>query len=213
MKIINYTSENYKQCLDITSPSWTCDKIIYSDTDNFGIKIFEKKEEDYDENCRRKIFAVKRAIQDYPGENLLFLDTDCYVKNLPTDVFEKYKFDIAVTRMVRRKRVKKEINSGVVFIRSNERTLKLCDEWLKLCDENLKDKKPCSDQKALNTLVYDAYDEKIDIQAINLSEEVYNFERDNAEQFLRDIHERAKILHLKQKIWYNKDVLNKLKEL
>ena len=70
-----------------------------------------------------------------------------------------------------------------------------------------------AEQKALNTLVYDAYDEKIDIQAINLSEEVYNFERDNAEQFLRDIHERAKILHLKQKIWYNKDVLNKLKEL
>ena len=26
-----------------------------------------------------------------------------------------------------------------------------------------------------------SYDEKIDIQAINLSEEVYNFERDNAE--------------------------------
>lgn len=212
MKIINYTSENYKQCLDITSPSWTCDKIIYSDTDNFGIKIFEKTE-DYDENCRRKIFAIKRAIQDYPGEDLLFVDTDCYVKKIPTEVFEKYKFDIAVTRMVRRKRVKKEINSGVIFIRSNERTLKLCDEWLKLCDENINDKKPFPEQKALNTLIYEAYDEKIDIQAINISEEVYNFERDNAEQFIRDIHERAKILHLKQKIWYNEKVLLTIKEL
>lgn len=212
MKIINYTSENYKQCLDITSPSWTCDKIIYSDTDNFGIKIFEKTE-DYDENCRRKICAIKRAIQDYPGEDLLFVDTDCYIKKIPTEVFEKYNFDIAVTRMVRRKRVKKEINSGVIFIRSNERTLKLCNEWLKLCDEYSKDKKIFAEQKALNTLIYDAYDEKIDLQAINISEEVYNFERDNAEQFIRDIHERAKILHLKRKIWYNEKVLLKIKEL
>lgn len=210
MKIINYTSENYKQCLDITSPSWTCDKIIYSDTDKFGIKIFEKTE-DYDENCRRKIFAIKRAIQDCPGEDLLFVDTDCYVKKIPTDIFEKYNFDIAVTRMVRRKRVKKEINSGVIFLRSNERTLKLCNEWLKLCDENLKYKKPFPEQKALNTIVYDAYDEKIDLQVINISEEVYNFERDNAEQFLKDLHERAKILHLKQKIWYNKEVLDNIK--
>lgn len=212
MKIINYTSENYKQCLDITSPSWTCDKIIYSDTDNFGIKIFEKTE-DYDENCKRKILAIQKAVNDYPGENLLFLDTDCYVKNLPTDVFEKYNFDIAVTRMVRRKRVKKEINSGVIFIRSNDKTKNLCEEWINIHDDYSKKKYMFAEQKALNTLVYDAYDEKIDLQAINLSEEVYNFERDNAEEFLRDIHERTKILHLKQKIWYNKDVLNKLKEL
>lgn len=203
MIIVNYTSESYKPILDLTLPSWSGEKIIYSDSDQFGFKFFEKSD-DYNQHCERKILTLLDVLKKNPGKDLLWLDTDCFVREMP-NVFEDYSFDIACTRMVRRKVQKRHINAGVIFFRANPKTLDFVEKWLNKAIEYRG--KPFHEQTAFHSLAYEAYDEILDVKLVNVSEEVYNYERDSAESFLADLHPRAKILHLKQGLWKNEEIL------
>ena len=218
--IINYTGWNYKKCLDITLPTWQGKKSIYSDSDEFGIKLFQPLEEEknvanrfasemFNESCRRKILTVRNAIKENPGENLAYLDTDVYMTAPIDEVFENPQ-DVICTRMVHRKRGYAEVNAGIFFMKANERSLKFCDEWLKM-EEALGGKLP--EQKAFNYLCFKGYDRQAEWTVGNVSEEVYNFERDGQE-FIPDLQaKKPKLIHLKTKRWEDKESLQAVGKL
>ena len=212
MIIANYTGKNYKECLDITLPTWQAEKIVvYSDTNDFGIKMFEPSE-DFNESCRRKIAIIQRTIQDYPNENILYIDTDVIMRDRVDEVFEKSE-DVIATRMVRRERLMPlDINAGVIFWKSNWKTNLLCERWKKL-------EKKCQDfkypeQHAFNELCIQGYDGQAEWTVSNVSENIYNFERDHTKYFIPDLQTyRPKLIHMKTKRWQDKESLNAIHSL
>lgn len=221
MIIVTYTSENYKPVLDVVLHSWQRAKpdkiLVYTDTDLFGIKLFKNQTTDYDMNCLRKVYAIMQALKDNDRQNILYLDSDCYLRELPNQVFDDYRnFDIACTRMVRRKREKREINAGVSFWRASWLTVQFCQKWLELAGHYMKQGiKDFPEQKAFNNLCYQFYDNYQSgmTQVINVSEEMYNYERDSAEEFLADMPKNAHILHLKQGLWKDKHIVRTVQSL
>lgn len=208
MIIANYTGENYGECLGITLPTWEAEKItIYTDTDKFGIKKYEPTT-DFNESCRRKILTIKDIIKDNQGQNIVYLDTDVMMLADVSEVFG-HPADLIVTRMVRRDRKHEpSINAGVFFIKANPKTLAMCDMWLEMEERNRKNpdiKYP--EQLALNEIAYRGYDGELDIKVSNVSENIYNFERDSVSAFKNEI-KNAKLVHLKRKYWQNPDVLS-----
>lgn len=202
--ICTYTGANYKECLDITQPTWQADKIVvYSDTDDFGIKMFEPSE-DFNESCRRKIKIIQRTIQEYPGENVLYLDTDVAMTARVDEVFEKVE-DIVATRMVRRERLMPvDVNAGVSFWKANWRTNLFCERWKKLERKNQAHRYP--EQNAFNQLCIEGYDGQAEWTVSNVSENIYNFERDKTKEFLEDIKiYKPKLIHLKTKRWQDEE--------
>lgn len=210
MIIANYTGGNYQECLNITLPTWQAEKIIiYSDTDKFGIEKFEPTN-DFNECCRRKILTIKDIIKDNQGENIVYLDTDVLMRERVDEVFQ-YPVDLIVTRMVRRERNHHpEINAGVFFIKANKRTLEMCDQWLELEAQNRNTEK-YPEQNALNQIAFQGYD-GVGITVGNVSENIYNFERDSVRLFKKEIG-NAKLIHLKNKYWQNPEILQFIKTI
>jgi hypothetical protein len=199
MIICAYCGENYKDCLDITMRTWKADKVVvYSDTDKFGIKMFEPST-DFNESCRRKILIIKRTLEENIGQDVLYLDVDVFMKGYVSNVF-KHNYDITVTRMVRRTRFMPEINAGVSFWKSSQNTIDFCDKWLELEKKKQKEKYP--EQNAFNELAYEGYDEKLKVKVGNVSENIYNFERDNPILFRKEALEyKPKLIHMKGEKW------------
>ncbi len=211
MIICSYIGKNYSDCLKLTLPTWKADKIlIYSDTDDFGIKMFEPTE-DRIESWHRKILIITRTLKENPGENILYLDGDVLMKESPEEVF-KLPFDVIATRMVIRPERPQfqEVNAGVSFWKSNERTIKFCEEWLKLEEELKKDLTiPYAEQRAFNTLIYKGYDGLAEWTCSNVSENIYNGERDCDKQFVEMVNKyNPKLIHLKGRKWENKFILD-----
>jgi len=215
MKVITYCSKNYKECLDIMLPTWKkyCgDVLVYSDTDEFGIKMFEPSE-DFNESCTRKIKVIKKTLEDYKGQNILYIDTDVMMTGFIGD--DVFKFDIMATRMVHRddKGGVKDINGGVSFWKSSQFTINFCDEWLFL-DSYFQGKTKYPEQKAFSTLCFKYYDMDFDYSVGNISERIYNLEHDNPEIFLEWIEDyRPKLIHFKTKRWKNKEIVQKTIDL
>ena len=213
MLVINYTAENYRDCLSFTKPSWKADKVVvYSDSDKFGIKKYEPTT-DFNEHCKRKILTVKDIIKNHKGQDILYLDTDVYMRECPLEVFKNNpNADLIVTRMVRRKRFHHpEINAGVFFIRANDKTEQMCDTWLTLEAENrIKGNVKYPEQNALEQIAYMGYDGLIDLKVANVSENLYNFERDNKDDFLSGMN-KSKLVHFKNGFWKIGKLVNGLK--
>ena len=217
MIIVNYTSENYKECLDTMKPTWenflqVGDKLLlYSDTGKFGEKVFEPSE-DFNESCRRKILTIQKVLKENQGENVLYIDTDVMMMSfIPQDVFYK---DVVATRMVHRKDKggEKDINAGVSFWKANERTIKFCERWLEDEKEYQDFKYP--EQHAFNELCYRGYDGQEDYSVGNVSERIYNFEHDNPNVFLKWIPiYKPKLVHFKSKRWSDAFIMNRFKKI
>lgn len=209
--IITYCSETYEECLKKTSPSWGENVFIYSDTSKFGYKMFDPVE-DMDENLRRKILVIKNALTKFRDRNIVFLDVDIYLKKSPIKVFEN-NADLTVTRMIRRDRNYDYINSGVTFWRSSKKMIRFCDKWLEIEELYRKENKWRPEQLALNNLAIKAYDEMMDITVSNVSENIYNFERNSTKEFISDFNKyKPKLIHLKNKMWKNEKIINYLKK-
>jgi hypothetical protein len=215
MIITAYCGGNFKSCLDITINSWSfCNNKIYTDSGEFGIQLFESSTTDFKESCRRRIVCLKKVLEENLGKNVLLLDVDVMIISNPEEVFEN-NFDIALTRMINRKNsIYEDANIGVVFCRSNERTIKMCDLWIETTEEyskNLELSNP--DQTALTDIAIKGYDGLIDLKVTNVSENIYNFERNDVKSWISGIKKyHPKIIHLKNKKWENKYCVNWLSE-
>ena len=216
MIICTYCSQNYKPCLDITLPTWKTDRVIvYSDTEEFGIKMFEPSD-DFNESCRRKIQIIKRTLSENPGENVLYLDADVFMV-APVDEVFNIPSDIIATRMIRRvdREYYKEVNAGVSFWRANSNAIKFCDEWLNLEYEYSKNSTiKLPEQYAFNTLCFLGYDKQTPWSVSNVSEYVYNYERDTTDDFIRYLKVyKPKLIHLKKKRWLDMASLSEVYRL
>lgn len=192
MLIVNNTAPNYQECLDICKPSWKHEVIQY----NFDGNTFN-------EHCTNKIQATLDAIRKHKGENLVYLDTDVFqVKPLKEELFTH---DIIATRMVIRQErpYYKEVNAGVFLIKANDKTEKFCEKWLELDKEYQKDPEiPYPEQRAFNDLLYKYYDSDSGITVGNISENLYNFERDDTKEWMTGIEKyNPYLIHLKSKRW------------
>lgn len=202
--ICTYTGKNYRPCLDITLPTWKAEKIVvYSDTDEFGIKMFEPSE-DFNESCRRKIAIIQRTIQEHRGENVLYLDTDVAMTDRVDEVFEKTE-DIIATRMARRERLMPvDVNAGVIFWKAKNWTNLFCERWKRLEKKNQAHRYP--EQNAFHQLCLQGYDQQAEWSVSNVSENIYNFERDKTKEFLKDLElYKPKLIHLKTKRWQDEE--------
>lgn len=215
MIICTWIGKNYKESLDIMFPTWKAEKIlVYTDTDEFGIKLFPSESTDFNENCRRKIFAIKRTLIDNPNKDVLYIDSDVMMIKSPEEVFDN-DFDVCATRMVHRtdKAGEKDINAGVSFWKSNDKTIKFCDEWLKL-EKQFRDNQKYPEQHAFSNLCYMGYDQLIDVKVINVSERIYNFEHDSLTTFTQWLPiYKPKLVHFKTKRWQNKQVVALVKSM
>jgi hypothetical protein len=206
--IVTYTGANYKECLDLTLPTWQKyhDVTVYSDTEDFGIKMFEPST-DFNESCRRKILVIQRALKENP--DIIYLDTDILLFG-KIDVQKDY--DIVATRMVHRfdKDGEKDINAGVSFWKSNERTLKFCEEWLKR-DLEYRGKFKYPEQHAFSELCYEGYDGLRDVKVGNVSERLYNLEHDNKRTLVEWVKKYRQIaVHLKTQVWRDKELVDNI---
>jgi hypothetical protein len=216
MIIVAYITETYVECKNLTLPSWGDNVMIFSDTDKFGMKLFNEQTTDFNENCRRKIIVIKEALKlasQWEDNDVLYLDADVLVAK---PIAYKPMHDLTVTRMIRRldREYYKEINAGVSFWKANDKTIALCDKWLELEAEYRKDSTiPYPEQRALNDLAFQGYDGLLDITVGNVSENLFNFERDDDKQFVNDFAKyKPTLVHLKGKKWQNKFILDFLRK-
>jgi len=217
MIIVSYITESYKDLLDITVPTWGKNVMIFSDTDKFGMKLFDTQIDDFNENCRRKIIAIKEALtlaKQWKDKDVLYLDADVLMTRSPREVFD-LNYDLVVTRMIRRAdRPHTEINAGVSFWKASDKTIALCDKWLEL-ETKFREEKyiPYPEQSALNDLAIEGYDGLSDISVGNVSENLYNLERDSDDIFIDGIEfYKPALIHLKGKKWQNKFILDYLRK-
>ena len=195
IKVINNTAPNYQECLDITKPTWKHEVLQY----NFDGETFNQ-------HCTNKIKATLDAVRHNKGQNLVYLDTDVFqVKPIPESIFTH---DIIATRMVVRpeRPQYQEVNAGVFFMKANDKTERFCEEWLELDkiyqqDPNI----PYPEQRAFNDLLYRHYDSDDELTVSNVSENLWNCERDDTAQWMEAVEEyKPYLIHLKGKRWANK---------
>lgn len=200
MVICNNTATNYKNCQDITLPTW-----------KGKIELYHLEADNFSDHCRNKILALKECMTKHIGEDILYLDSDVVMTR---EVTYPSDHDLIVTRMVRRERDMPFINAGVFFIKSNDRTLRFVDRWLELESQYRKNKDIIyPEQQALNDLAYMGYDGLLDITVSNVSENIYNCEQDDTKKLLETI-ERYKpaLIHLKSGKWKSPVVLDYLRK-
>ncbi len=135
--IFTLCSKNYRDAYDFVIDSWlrTNAKNIYVYTDDPNwksdnervkiIKLFDKESTDWLVNVARKYKVAGNAMK-YGDEALMFLDIDCYIVNDIGYLFDKYDFDFAVTRLLR-KRI--AINSGLYLFRNTKHNKRFVSDW------------------------------------------------------------------------------------
>jgi hypothetical protein len=210
MIITAYCGKNFRECLNITSKSWNfCKNFIFTDTEDFGIKLFEETT-DFKESCKRRIHCLKKTLQENIQENVLLLDVDVLIAADPSEVFCN-DFDLALTRVInRRNNIYEDANIGVVFCKSNKKTISMCEEWLELTEKYTENKSLTNpDQTALTDIALEGYDGLTNLKVTNFSENIYNFERNNIKNWTKGILKyKPKIIHLKNQMWKNKYCVN-----
>ena len=103
----------------------SCKKLKLN-SDIVGIPSFGN----WQSNTRFKARFMVDMLKKYPGKKLLYIDCDAVIHTLPT-LFANYEYDIAVRYQDFRWR-QNECLSGTIFIRSNDRTIKLCERWIEI---------------------------------------------------------------------------------
>lgn len=195
IKIINNTAPNYLECLNTTKPTWKHEILQY----NFDGNTFNQ-------HCSNKIKATLDAVKNNKGCNMVYLDTDVFqVREIPESIFTH---DIVATRMVVRPERKQyeEVNAGVFFMKASDRTERFCEEWREL-DKiyQLDPSIPYPEQRAFNDLLYKYYDSDLDITIGNVSENLWNCERDDTDEWMKAVEKyKPFLIHLKGKRWANK---------
>jgi hypothetical protein len=83
-------------------------------------------------NTRFKAKFMLDMLEKYPGQKLVYVDVDAVIHSRLM-LFKDYDYDISVRYQDFRWR-KNECLSGTIFIRSNERTIRLCKRWMEIND-------------------------------------------------------------------------------
>jgi hypothetical protein len=218
MKLVTYTSHNYRPCLELTLPTWheqidPEDIFIFTDTDDFGERLFDEKTTDWPEGNRRKILSIKEALKRCKkNEHLLFVDTDIMMFDSDWMEVFKHNYDLVVTRIIHRddKAGCKEVNAGVSFWRASTAAIDFCNVWLEMEAENRRKKSvKYAEQKALNDLFYLYFDGYYDLDVGVCSERKYNLEHDDRATLLKwFIKYRPTMLHLKGGLWKDRAFLD-----
>lgn len=203
--IISFCSENYKQCLDTLEPVNILSRKLFTDSEEFGIKIFDNKETDFRKNMNRKIDTIQYALDNYDHDYITYLDTDCVIKQNFLEVYDNPS-DIVVSRAVYRKDrpvFEQAINAGVIFLKNNERTKMLLKDWKELAEQYQPlPNYPWHEQSALSDLCFEAFDGLKPYTCSFVSERLYNCEHDNPNEFKRIVEKyNPKIIHLKNNWW------------
>ena len=129
--IFSLCTANYKDAYDFAIDSWLehtdANIVIYSDTTwdshkRVQIKKVFSKSTDWGTNICRKSDASIKALSE--GDNLAFVDMDCYLRGDLGHVFDK-SFDLAATKLER----KGNVSTGVYFYRSNSNSERFMKRW------------------------------------------------------------------------------------
>jgi len=83
-------------------------------------------------NTRFKAKFMLEMLEKYPGSKLVYVDVDAVIHSR-LNLFKDYDYDISVRYQDFRWR-KNECLSGTIFIKSNEKTIKLCKRWMEIND-------------------------------------------------------------------------------
>lgn len=138
MKIYTLCSRGYRDAYDFVIGSWlkqpVDEVVVFTDFDfepedeRVKIrKVFELSD-DWLINVGRKVGVCKRiANESDKGEEIIFIDVDCYLNENICGVFE-LPFDIAVTRL----KSSVEVSSGIFFWRNNNRMNQFFEAWGKI---------------------------------------------------------------------------------
>jgi frataxin-like iron-binding protein CyaY len=222
--IFTICTENYKDVIDITIPSWlklnSLEKIyIYTDFDltynNDKVVVLNKikKTNDWLEIVGLKALLLKDFLDFYEGINFAFIDIDCYIKEDFSEVFN-LDFDIAATRMNSRKMA----NSGVWFCKKGDGIKMFNKQWCLKQDEYLRKKigvkKHISSysQKSFSDILHKEYNNEKKIKVIPINENIYNCEEDSVDGWIKKIiKNNPKIIHFKGRKWRDKNCMNILK--
>lgn len=215
MKVVTYCSGNFTKCLRTTLPSWIeagCEVTIYTDSVEevgkaFGsvadvVELTDDRSSNKRVSCMRKIDTIQRAAETFSeGTRFAWLDSDCIVRKSLDEVLHHNQSTVICTRMVHRDYPYKSINAGVSFWRANADAIKFCKEWRVLA-EKLKDKENLNEQVAFHKTCYKYYDRASTITVSNVSEQLFNCERDKDDDF-RELIKKADpfIVHLKGGRW------------
>jgi hypothetical protein len=214
MIITAYCGKNFRKCLELTSNSWGfCRNLIFTDTNDFGIQLFDCETADFKESCKRRIFCLQKTLKENIGEDILLLDVDIMIISSPIEVFQN-PFDLALTRVINRKNsIYEDANIGVVFCKSNNKTIEMCERWIDTTDKYAQNENLGNpDQTALTDLALLGYDGLIDLKVTNFSENIYNFERNDIKSWTNGIIKyKPKIIHLKNGMWKNEYCINWIK--
>lgn len=147
----------------------------------------------------KKPFIILDALENTnEGDFLVWLDCDTILLDKIDPVFSS-NFDIGVT--IRKSKSKKPqeswINSGVIFLKNNERTTKLVKNWLSVAQ------KLNGDQYALNDIIKLSKPQPFEQVSINdVYVKLYPCEVYNNFYFNQD-QSMAKILHYKTDVRHN----------
>jgi hypothetical protein len=145
--IFTICTENYKDVLNLTIPSWLSFNsieciYIYTDFDyninNSKVKIINilEKTSDWLRIVGFKSLVLSHFIKNNITENFAFIDIDCMFLKDVSEIFN-HEFDIAATRMNN----KKSANSGVWFCKNSEGLINFSQQWDDLQRKFLNQKK------------------------------------------------------------------------
>lgn len=224
MTIFTICTENYKDALDFSLPSWLkFDSVenvyIYSDFEftypDERIVVLNElpKTNDWLEIVGFKSWVLSRVLNTFTDKNLAFIDIDCYMTSDVSEVFDD-ELDIAPTR-IGVKGV--SANSGVWFCRNNENVRQFAKEWGDLQQEYRENKigvvkyAPSYSQLSYSHILHRELKNKTYLNVFPISEEVYNNEADLMHDWMEKIRRgNYKILHFKGRRWRDKEIVDKV---
>lgn len=214
-EIVTYCSENYKDSLDFTLPSWLTNSLaskitIYTDSnkiksENKKIQVipFFPKDDDWVVNVGRKTSCIVNYLQTNHEPNFAFLESDCYVLSDFSEIFLE-DFDLAVTRMFSKElHTYATITSGVWFTHSSPKAIQILKDWNTISKQyyqhniGINRNTIAYDQLSFTDLIRPLY-AKNEANIYPLEEDIYNSEHSKLENWIIKLKKtKPKILHFK----------------
>jgi hypothetical protein len=215
--IVTYCTQDYKPCLDKFITGWQRSQNVevYTDSDEFGTKIFDTQTTNFQENMERKILSILRGLEDSDdGEWVLYLDSDVACVSNPLQL-PKYALEshVIVTRAVRRRdrRMENSINAGVIYFKNYEHIRKFVREWYDKCISLRGDKVmgKLHEQYALDLLWTEYFDIGANVCAV--SERIFNLEDDDKKRFIEFIKKyKPRLIHFKNSWWKDEKLIRQV---
>lgn len=213
--VITYCSGNFTDCLGVALPSWLnseCDVTICTDSPEklkryFGhlakvVGLHTEQSTSKRVNCMRKIDTIQYAAEHFEaGTRYAWLDSDCIIRRPFFAAIGHNQATVICTRMVVRDYPYKSINAGVSFWMAGQQATKFCNEWRAIA-EKLRPTENLNEQVAFHRMCYKYFDKESDVKVSTVSEVLFNCERDNDDDFRRQIaSSNPFIVHLKGGRW------------